>query len=66
MDPNATWDRLRDALGAGDIEEFLAACEDLQQWCERGGVYPKAWGERGGAWRSWLAMTTLMTTEIDP
>ena len=39
MDPNATIQRIKDAL-PGDIEEFLAACDDLAGWLMGKGFVP--------------------------
>ncbi len=40
MDPDATIQRIVDSL-PGDVEEFLAACDDLAGWIGSGGFVPK-------------------------
>lgn len=40
MDPNATLQRIREALADQDGAEALAAVADLRQWLQRGGFRP--------------------------
>ena len=44
MDPTATMTRLLDALLDGDVEEAVAAGDDLCCWLDRGGFPPEGWG----------------------
>jgi hypothetical protein len=41
MDPDATIDRIIDALEDGDDTEAAWALEDLADWLQRGGFWPK-------------------------
>jgi hypothetical protein len=41
MDPDATIERLVDALEHRDQEEAVAALDDLVKWMQRGGFAPK-------------------------
>lgn len=40
MDPNATLQRIREALADQDGAEALAAVADLREWLQRGGFRP--------------------------
>ncbi|MEM1025801.1 MAG: hypothetical protein AAGJ19_19155 [Myxococcota bacterium] len=41
MDPNATLQRLFDALADDDLTEAKDAATDLAEWLDRGGFTPK-------------------------
>lgn len=40
MDPNACWERWKDAVRDSDVLEATYAWEDLHRWLTRGGFEP--------------------------
>lgn len=45
MDPNATWQRLAEAVSAESWEEAVEAAGDLSEWLARGGFPPRITGK---------------------
>lgn len=41
MDPDACWKRALEAIEASDLDEAIAALEDLCTWLGKGGFHPK-------------------------
>jgi hypothetical protein len=59
MDPDAVWERILEAVREGRAYQFQSACNDLQEWVERGGFYPSQWKQNErGAWRVILSNIT--------
>lgn len=40
MDPQACWERIKEALRDGDREEAAYALQDLETWIRKGGFLP--------------------------
>lgn len=40
MDPQACWERIKEALRDGDREEAQYALQDLAEWIRKGGFLP--------------------------
>jgi hypothetical protein len=40
MDPQACWERIKEALRDGDREEATYALQDLERWIRGGGFLP--------------------------